>query len=493
MKSLSPTQLGIGVAALQLALVPFEHRVCVVVSAFSSPIAVCRRSRSSVPSPSGLSAHYGRAKKRAWSVADNWDDLSLENPANAAMDSAELFNQDPMNRAANVMHDEGVQAEPPSPEDAWIKDQIDSIMLPEELNAAFASTDSSSSSSSTTGGVGTDDNFDEEEMGTELSLLIRCNENPERMNIIMGRSLPPLTDAERFDVRQLVDEDGAATPFFLWATDAMFRQHAVPASSAGEAKKVSRSAEDDDAGKEVDKSESQLILDAGGVARWLQSSLGSLESVGRHDARINTIISKYGEYGTGFLTLENFRKAYMDTILGHNGIDPVTKSAADKMSWKQSIKRLGRQRDSEIQNVWRDLENHGILPPAQVEHDRLMQEMAQESAVAEASTGIAASKTVTADDYMIMDECEIVDETNLVPAARSHRHAKSSHELVELADDGETPLWIKDGQFGTCVFFSGSVLLLFMNSGKGAKLTHYVSSIQQQCLLTSNLVSDVRR
>ena len=54
---------------------------------------------------------------------------------------------------------------------------------------------------------------------------------------------------------------------------------------------------------------------------------------------------------------------------------------------------------------------------------------------------------------LFMDECEIVDST--IPdgwykdesTGTWQRHGKSSHEKVELAKDGKTPLWLQDGDY----------------------------------------------
>jgi hypothetical protein len=54
---------------------------------------------------------------------------------------------------------------------------------------------------------------------------------------------------------------------------------------------------------------------------------------------------------------------------------------------------------------------------------------------------------------MIMDECEITDEVIQI-SQTTDKEGKSSYELVELAPDRQSPLWMNDGNFGTFYYFT---------------------------------------
>lgn len=332
--------------------------------------------------------HLRTLTAKEWSIADDWDDLSAENPLNSAPDSSDIFNRDLAQIAAWKMDDYQGAMRDLSEEEIWLKSTIDAIVGEETIGGA----------------TDLDQTSFEDDMGTEISLLVRCNDSPEQLLISQGRALPPLTDAERDDVSQLiqVSKHGSleATPFLKESVKVMFGQHAT-AGNMGPSR----------------------------VAAWLKKSLGADESgaIGPHDWRVTTVISRFGDYAAGYLTLPDFQDLYFDAVVG------------DKFNLS-SIKHLAQYRAKEIANVWRDLRNHGIVSPVEFERALLVQEL-EGQAHLDLSMGDSSS--------LVMDECEILEEGGHVAGTRKSHKAKSSHELVELAYDNETPLYMKDGEFGT--------------------------------------------
>lgn len=65
----------------------------------------------------------------------------------------------------------------------------------------------------------------------------------------------------------------------------------------------------------------------------------------------------------------------------------------------------------------------------------------------------AAMKAASSND-IVFDECELLENYEDMLSEKSNgeygikRDEKSSHELVEMAYDGETPKRIRDGKFG---------------------------------------------
>lgn len=311
---------------------------------------------------------------KEWSIADDWDSLSSEN---ARMQGSDLFNKDLTQRAAWQMESKAPAEQ--TEEDLWLEKQIEMILQEDTTNNVNQD--------------GIDIDSFTEDMGTEISMLIRCNDSPERLLIEQGRALPTLTDQERENVAQLVNEkDYQPTSFFKQAVRALFYEHAVSQNGV-------------------------KVLDPSGVAAWLTKSLDSTKPVGPHDPRVNSIISRYSSYSSGHLTEKDFLKVYLEAVVGP--FEPV------------SLQRLAKDRATEITSVWRDLRNHGILSPIEVEREMLAQKLK-----------LKDDGTVAAN---LMDECEIVDDEHLMPSSR--RETTSSHQLVDLADDGKTPLWVKDGEF----------------------------------------------
>jgi ferredoxin len=359
------------------------------------PLRICTRSR--VRSRNVLAA------SSEWSATDDWNNLSSENPDNGRQDYA--VDQDFAQREAIRMQNWDLDSLDPtalSPEDAWLQDAIETVLLDSTITPEER--------------LDTQDFL--EDMGREIALLVRCNQSPQEMLIAAGKALPILTTEDKHNPRQLVrlepsnqneETEGevvvwAATDFLKTATRVMFEQHAHNAKTgAGDTK---------------------AILDPRGVASWMKKSLRE-GAIGPHDPRVTFIISKFGTYGTGTLQYEDFLNLYVSTICG-----------SSPSRWKQL-----EYRSEEIEAVWRDLRNHDIVSPVEQERVALLQKMKEKY---EESFSHVTDET-------LLDECEIIDDKvaswEETSQGQWRQTGKSSHELVELAYDGKTPLRLKDGEF----------------------------------------------
>ena len=111
--------------------------------------------------------------------------------------------------------------------------------------------------------------------------------------------------------------------------------------------------------------------------------------------------------------------------------------------------------------VWRDIRSHGILSPVEEERELLVKEIKKTSEENATNNHQYHQGPTTPNDDItattIMDECEILDwdfnDQRLTEEGhadkRQARRSKSSHKGVELASDKKTPLWMRDGKFGT--------------------------------------------
>jgi hypothetical protein len=322
-----------------------------------------------------------------------------------------VFNQVLGDKAAWAMQQQqslSFGANETSAQDQWLQETVDRIYLQDQVDIDDGGGDqtfslSAKSSSST-------DEVEEsflEEMGEEISLLIRCNEDPTQLLIRSGRALPPLTRSERDDLSQLLDEaTWEPTVFLKEAVASMFKLYGSPATR---------------------------LMDRTGVAEWF--SVCSGQPVGPHDPRVQSILSRFGDYGRGALTEGNLLRLYAKAILGGH--------TRETIGWS----KVHQVRREEIAQVWRDIRNHGILGPVELERQLMAQRLEQDL-----RGNSSLSLTVSGPSGMLMDECEIVDDQFIATSKASRKRRstgpKSSHELVELADDGKTPLYLTDGEFG---------------------------------------------
>lgn len=334
------------------------------------------------------------------------------------MDGSSIYNIDPVMEAARAMSYESQDSLDyvPSAEDELITEAVDTIYSHVQNADAPTLYDIKDDFDQVTKTV---DFFDE--MGQEISLLVRCNESPDNLLVSLGRKIPELTENEKYDGLQLLDQSGmtpTATPFFQSAIQAMFHMHASLSS------------------KESD----ELVLIPSGIASWMSKSLG--DTVGQHDKRINVVLAKYSTHGSGVLSMGQFEQLYMDAV----------SLSAQTEAKRKRVTRPGRKvlEGPTMKSVWRDLENHGFQPPIVEEWNISQKEIEEEYGVKTEISGAMNNN--------IMDECEILEwkgGEHSTPRASSTSQMKgaskstkkSSHELVLLATDGKTPSRLRDGDF----------------------------------------------
>ncbi|KAG7346760.1 4Fe-4S single cluster domain of ferredoxin I [Nitzschia inconspicua] len=376
------------------------------------------------PLPFSLSSDDSVSESSSWSVADDWSSLS-KTACSSNTDSSIVYDDAYTAEVARNMVQASPQLPPLSEEDIWIRDIVD------EIHNSFSTLDESPLY---------DTSFDEPTvsledaiqngMDDEIAMLIRCNEQPENVLIAEGRALPPLTESEKNNVTQLIemvskDDEGAtfqATDFLKSAVSNIFRQHATPSVFDG-----------------------VLSLDRAGIASWMTRCLREEGKVSPHDRRVIKTMSDFSRYGSGRLVDADFQELYLSTIVGDlSNLRSV------------SIERHLQLRKAFIDAVWRDVRAHGILSP--VEEERLM---LQNKIRMENQAGTLASTGVPSSNADIVDECEILEwnggsvpEGNAVLLSDREKSSKrrsskglSSHKLLEMARDGNTPLRMRDGEF----------------------------------------------
>ncbi len=377
-------------------------------------------------------------KKESWSPADDWEKLSSEN---SLTDASSIYNIDQASKAAYELSDSSYYGDGngsyASEEDDFLNEMVDSIHSPLVDPDGPLLYDTKESFDSYTQSVSFHD-----EMGKEISLLVRCNESPNDLLVSEGRMLPELKDEDKYNVNQLLVEIPSElqstygetitkkkhqkykpTEFFSNAVGQIFRIHAKPAPTTTNG--------------DGDDHAHALILDAGGIASWMSQSLG--EHVGKHDKRVNIVTSKYSSHGSGVLTEGQFMQLYIDA-----SCTLQSKPSSDKFVRA----RKPKVEQPTIMSVWRDLQNHGFLPPIVLERARMQQKI---------DKTYGTRRQLSMD---MVDECEILEwdngqhstprasSTSQMEGATSQMNIqKSSHELVQLASDGVTPSRLRDGDF----------------------------------------------
>lgn len=100
-------------------------------------------------------------------------------------------------------------------------------------------------------------------------------------------------------------------------------------------------------------------------------------------------------------------------------------------------------------------EAHGILAP--VEEERLL--LVKEISLKNSELTVHGHAGAREAEQMFVDECEILDwdyrgpESTVMSKSRLSTRGSSSHKLVEMTNDQDTPLRIKDGEFGKSLSF----------------------------------------
>jgi len=385
----------------------------------------------------------------SWSPADDWGRLSS---AERTVDTAALFGADLTGEAARQMEAEAdavaaglaaaaaaagtsppPEADAVSPEDALVSDAIETIQNSMVLDPSDPPLYDTASSFDAY--QASDDAA--ERAATEIGMLVRCNESPAELLVSEGRAVPDLTDEERYDWRQMVrwaeaEQRYETTNFFDLAVLQMFHEHAAAIEEGG--------------GDDGD--EAVLAMDAAGVASWLTQSLGDEirgNPVGRHSKEVNAVIARYGSYGTGYLTEEEFQQLYSDAVTGAVDVEEKRNQVAASQKKKAlAAQGGGKMTEVTVASVWRDLRNHGIRPPAEVEWERRKAELdAENNSSSSAATEAATSSSPSSSIY---DECEILEwgDDDSSPSLQ-----RPSHEAIEMCSDGTTPRRIRDG---TAVF-----------------------------------------
>jgi len=371
----------------------------------------------------------------SWSVTDDWSRLSEEHPSNALPDSGDIFNTDMAFMAAQAIESASSEDElgAVSEDDVLIGESVDIVhnhgMFYEEGDPALYDTSFDEYTKTI--------NF-ENDMGDEISMLVRCNEYPEEMLVSEGRALAPLTTDEKDDSSQLFvvdDTDGTyqQTDFFHDAVSLMFQEHSefVP-------------------GLEM------KVLKPQGVASWMTKSLGDEEhgTVGPHDRRVGITIAKFGTYGTGYMTEADFQQMYLSIATKSNGTvkKPVTHYSAIKKVDQPTLK-----------SIWRDIRNHSIISPVEAERIRMAEELRAEYGAADKVDTIKNGEKF---DDALLDECEILGWPKTTKYSKAPKPSsassssllldslskddlirQSSHHHVELASDKKTPKRLRDGDF----------------------------------------------
>jgi hypothetical protein len=372
------------------------------------------------------SSHSDIQSSNSWSVADDWTSLSK---ASTTTDNSVVF---------DVTYDTTVANDivSGSDEDIWIQDIVDEIHNSFSTLVDHPPLYDTSFDEPT---MSLEDSL-QNEMDDEIAMLIRCNEQPQTMLIAEGRALPPLTQAEMNEVSQLVieveeEEVGKSfrpTEFLKDAVSNIFRQHATPSVFDG----VSS-------------------MDRAGIASWMTICLqqDGEGKVTPHDQRVLKTMSEFSRYGTGRIVEEDFQDLYLSTLAGD-----ISNLAS------VSAKRHLQLRKPFIDAVWRDIRAHGILAPVEEERLALAEKLRNDNEVSTTIMG-GATITTTGGSTDIVDECEILEwnggslpgenaalsETEKSNKRRSSK-GLSSHKLLELADDGKTPLRMRDGEFGEWSF-----------------------------------------
>lgn len=395
---------------------------------FAAPVAAlilvsCARPTMGFAARSSMAA--------SWSPADDWARLSSEGQM---IDTTALLGADQTGEAARKMEEAAADlaaanadASADAPETTASSEDY---LIAEAIETIQNSIDSSDPPLYDTPSSFADYQKSEdaaERAAAEIGMMIRCNERPTELLVSEGRALPELTDGERYDWHQMVrlvtEEDSGGglrgyktTSFLDLAVMQMFHEHATAVN--------------------VDDEKEMTVLDADGVAGWLTKSLGdeSYGTIGPHAKEVSTIISRYGSYGTGFLTEEQFHRLYFDAII--SAVDIEQKEVA-----KKKVAGGGKMTEVTVASVWRDLRNHDILPPAEVEWRRKKAELDAEYSNASEKHGAASPSSSS-----IYDECEILDwgrESD--DSSTSANSQRASHGAIEMCSDGKTPKRIRDG------------------------------------------------
>ena len=309
-------------------------------------------------------------EQQDWGVDDNWSTLSDDSPDTEH--SLFALNQDPVLEVAKSMelHLEEQQQQQQqqeastsscnccssSTEEDLIHDVIDGIHSPilNPNEPALYDTQKSFEEYSQT------IHF-EDELGTEIGLLVRCNESPDDLLVMEGRALPALTKEDQYSplhllrkVEEIEDEVDEVdepsldtnhaivggykpTDYFYNAVSTMFHQHSSVSASTSTT------------------DEKDVVMNSEGIASWMTQSLGG-PKVGMFDKRVGAVLSRYATHGSGVLTVRQFIHLYMDAAV-------VDINVVEKRRIKKLMQKVKLELPT-MESVWRDLQNHGFESPS---------------------------------------------------------------------------------------------------------------------------------
>lgn len=351
-----------------------------------------------------LGASYG--PDSSWSVSDDWSELSAAE--NRPLGGHDVFQQDIADRAAQRLQ-AGQNATELSPQEVWLHESIGHVLNPSEESRMTSNEEYETT-------------MKDEAQGAQVAMMVRCQQVSEDFLVATGRAIADLTWEQAHDVRQLLSWNAnlgwwRATDFLRQGVQTMFDKH-LPKESSD--------------------------WDSGAVSSWMRQSLQ--EPCGKHDPRVLTVLSRFGNNGR--LGSEGLERLYVQALAG----DPP-KPSEEKLvlSRSRADMHLNRMMGQEaVSVVWRDLKRHGLKSPAEITHEEEWRSIQDESKGTAPST---RATTKMADASSLMDECEIIDDA--IPdgwykdyhTGAWQRHGKSSHEKLQMADDGVTPLFHEDGDY----------------------------------------------
>ena len=331
-----------------------------------------------------------------WGIGDDWSMLSNQEQGRTSSHQNEMFDEsffyEGVGYEPNPLNEISDFAAP----DEHIDDVIDSIFSLAYMDSSVPLYDTASDYDAY---VKSDRYVDDG--SKEISMLIRCNEEPEQLHVDSGRALQKPTNENMYNENFLIDKNsGNPTQFFHDAVQQMFDTHS----------------------KVIDKSLGIPVLDASGIAAWLAQSLSN-NKVSKFDSRVLFILTKYSTYGSGFLSIENFQCLYLDALMNNK------------------LNKRPASNSPSISDIWRDFRAHGILSPIETEYLAFQQKVDEEIQ----SSG--NSQMLPNKDNSFYDECEILD-WGYKANDENGRKRRSSHENVKLSKiDNKTPLHVKDGDF----------------------------------------------
>jgi hypothetical protein len=314
---------------------------------------------------------------------------------------------------------------PLTAEDQWLQKSIEQILSDEPVYLHDGSTSQN---------IDALENAKQwsDDMGNEIAVLVRCNEQAASNWLSPDTGIPRRSSGSiHDDVQQLVTYEldhhhpsnvnnhigyWKATTFLQQAVRHIFQTHAQVVGM------------DDTLVSNGNK------WDANAAASWMTQSLqGTADGmIGPHDKRVTETLATYGR--DGYMFEADLLRLYITASTGSPG-----NTNKDMPQWTTTA-QLERFCGPEIEAVWRDIRNHGIVTPSELE-----------SRINLASIQKQSSASFDDPTATLLDECEILDDydgnLSVESSTMSDRQGRSSHERLDLYRN--VPIWMRDGDFGT--------------------------------------------